>query len=107
MDIPTIIENLKVGQNSPAWLAEAKDWLAGHSSSLMDRQIELQKIYASYFILERTEVKSDRAVLMLWRTSISGQEELNLENEQRKIKVLREAISSHLRVHDNQARNLY
>lgn len=107
MDILAIEKELKLGQVAPQKLAEMKDYLASYSSSLMDRQLELQIHYSDYFKAIRPNVKSDKAVKMEWLTTNNGREELEIETIQRKIKLLREAISSHLRVADNQARNLY
>lgn len=107
MNLQDIQEVLKTGQNSPAWLASVKDWLAGESSTLMDEQLKLQTQYAGYFAAFRDTVKSDKAIHMRWRHTDEGKREMELETLQRKIKVLREAISSHLRVLSDQARNLY
>lgn len=107
MDIIAIEKELKLGQVAPHKLAEMKDWLAGYSSSLMDKQLELQLNYAQYFEVVRETVKSDKAVKMEWLRTNEGKQEAELETIQKKIKLLREAISSHLRVADNQARNLY
>jgi hypothetical protein len=107
MTIQEIEEILKIGQCPPTWLAEAKDWLASESSTLMDRQLELQIKFAEYFKEMREKFQSDNAVRMTWVTEPLGIEQISLETQQRKIKVLREAISSHLRVASDQARNLY
>lgn len=107
MNLEIVESNLKDGQVPPHKLAIMKDWLAGYSSSLMDRQLALQLNYATYFKLNREKVKSDKALKMEWLNTESGKEESELEVIQKKIKLLREAISSHLRVADNQARNLY
>ena len=107
MNLETIEKELKTGQASPHRLAEMKDWLAGESSSMMDRQLELTMLYAKYFNDIRGEYKSDKAVRMAWIGGEWGKEEMELETRQRKIKVLREAISSHIRVASDEARNLY
>lgn len=103
-----VIENaLRVGQVAPPTLASYKDWLAAESSTLMDKQLERQLSYASYYEAHREAYKSDKGLLQAWRRTAEGREELMLDTAQKKIKVLREAISSHLRVADNAARNLY
>ena len=107
MNIDEITQELKTGQVNPPRLAEMKDWLAGESSTIMDRQLELQQDYARFYSLKREGVKSDKAVKMLWQALPDGIEEMILETRQKKIKVLREAISSHLRVAEGVARNMY
>lgn len=107
MDIKTIEEDLKTGQVPPPKLAEYRDWLSGTSSSMMDRQLELQIKYAENYKRIRELVDSDKAALMFWQDSQEGKEEMCLDTMQKKIKVLLQAISSHLRVHENMARNIY
>lgn len=106
MNLETIESEMRTGQVPPQRLAEMKDWLAAESSSLMDRQLELQLRYADFYEVHKPET-TDKGVLQKWRRTAQGMEELTLETRQKKIKNLREAISSHLRVADNQARNLY
>lgn len=100
-----IQEALKVGQVTPGELAAMKDFLAGYSSSLMERQLQLQLQYASFFRLIREHKGSDKAVLMDWRNGDMGKEELTLEVTQKRIKTLMGAISSHLRVAHDEAYN--
>lgn len=107
MNIETIESELSTGQIPPQRLAEMKDWLSAQSSRLMDRQLELQMYYAYFYNSVRTDHKSDKSVLMAWRAKDEGKEEMKLEVTQKKIKTLREAVSSHLRVHSDQARNMY
>lgn len=107
MDIKIIEEELKTGQVSPPRLAEMRDWLAGSCSSMMDRQLELQVLYADYFNFFRSDNKSDKSTSLKWEVKAEGKEQLQLETTQKKIKVLLQAISSHLRVHENMARNIY
>jgi hypothetical protein len=89
------------------WLADAKDWLAGTSATLMDEQLQIQLAYSQYFLMHRNEYKSDNALRQSWYALPAGKRQLEIETEQRRIKVLREAISSHLRVASDAARNLY
>ena len=107
MTIKEIEEKLKEGQVNPQELAEMSDFLAGTSSSLMDRQLELQKQYADYFTTLRKNFQSDKAVLMDWQSSASGMEQLELETTQKKIKTLSQTIGRHLKVAHDQAYNRY
>lgn len=101
-----IEKELATGQIPPHRLAEFKDWLAAESSTLMDRQLELQLRYADFYEVHKPD-KTDKGVLQSWLRTAQGMEGLTLETRQKKIKVLREAISSHLRVASDQAHNLY
>jgi len=107
MTIKEIQEQLKVGQVSPPQLAEMKDYLASISSEFLDRQLELHKEYADYFSINRSSHKSDNGCKLAFNRTDSGKLQLELDNTQRKIKVLREAISSHIRVYSDAARNMY
>lgn len=107
MNLEIITKELSVGQVAPERLAQMKDYLAAFSASLMDRQLELQLEFAGWFQTNRERFKSDKAAQLEWETSDRGVEQLTLETRQKKIKVLREAISSHLRVASDQARNLF
>ncbi|HYF04602.1 MAG TPA: hypothetical protein VEA59_00355 [Patescibacteria group bacterium] len=107
MDIQQIEQELKTGQVSPPRLAEMKDYLAAESSTIMDRQLELHMLYAKWFQNHRGLHKSDKSAYLAWCADELGKEELILETRQKKIKVLREAISSHLRVASDAARNMY
>lgn len=105
MNIELIEERLKIGQVSPDELAKMKDWLAVESSSLMDRQDQLIDLYADYFHAQREFHKSDKACDNAWNIREEGREQRKLETYQKRIKVLREAISSHLRVAHDQTYN--
>lgn len=107
MNIKIIEEELKTGQVNPPRLAEMKDYLAVVSSEFMDRQLQLQLEYADWFSTNRDNYKSDKAARLGWQAIHQGREELTLETRQKRIKVLREAISSHLRVASDSARNMY
>ena len=106
MNLEIIETELRTGQVPPPRLAEMKDWLASESSTLMDRQLELQIAYANFYEICKPN-NTDKGVLQAWRRTGQGLEDLKLDTAQKKIKVLREAISSHLRVAESQARNLY
>jgi hypothetical protein len=105
MEIKTIAEELKIGQVEPGRLAEMSDWLAGTSSSLMDRQLELQVLYAEYFDVQREFHDSDKATDNAWKRNKAGLEQLQLETTQKKIKVLLQTIGRHLKVAHDQAYN--
>lgn len=107
MNIEQIQQDLKTGQLSPPQLAEYKDWLSAESASDMDRQLELQLLFTDFFTAKRAEYKSDKAVQMAWQATPEGREQLLLETKQKKMKVLIQTISSHLRVAHDQALNLY
>ena len=107
MTINDIEKELEIGQVNPHRLSEFRDWLSAQSSAMMDRQLELQLIYSQFFYDNRPKWKSDKALLMEWRITKAGSEELELEISQKKITILLRAIASHLSVLNNSARNLY
>lgn len=101
-----IIENeLKVGQVSPHRLVEMSDWLAAHSSSLMDRHEELIQANVAFFNLHRAEHKSDKAVERAWEATTMGMELRIAETTQKRITTLLRAISRHLKVLQMEAFN--
>ncbi len=107
MNLELIEQQLKLGQTPPPLLADYKDWLSAEASSLMDRQAELTILFSDWFFENRKDHKSDKACQIAWYTKDEGREQLLLETRQRKIKTLREAISSHLRIASDMARNLF
>jgi hypothetical protein len=107
MTIETIQKDLAGGQVPPPTLAEYRDFLAATQTALMDRLMELQFLYTKFFNSNRFVHKSDTAVKMAWRGTPEGEEEIKLETKFKQIKLLIGAISSHLRVAENVARNLY
>lgn len=107
MDISIIEQELKTGQVAPERLAQMSDYLAGTSSSLMDEELHIQNTYAEFFKIHRETVKSDKALLMLFRTTGIGKRQMEVETTQKKIKVLSQTIGRHLKVAHDQAYNRY
>lgn len=107
MTLEIIQEELKTGQVSPARLIEMSDWLAAHSSSLMDSHEELVQHQIAYFNEHRSEFKSDKATEASFSATSSGTELRIAETTQKRITMLLRAISRNLRVKELEARNLY
>lgn len=105
MNLETIEQELITGQVVPKRLVEFSDWLSATSSSLMDRQLELQLMYAEYFHAQREFHDSDKATDNAWKRNIAGNEQLKLETTQKKIKILLQTIGRHLRVNHAEAYN--
>lgn len=107
MNIDQIQKELKTGQVAPHTLAQYKDFLAASASEILDEQLSLQLGYSQYFMENRDKYKSDNALRQSWSLKEEGKRELTLHTMQKRIKSLVGAISSHLRLSSEEARNIY
>lgn len=107
MNLNTIQDLLKNPQATPRQLAEAKDWLAGEASYLLEKELGLNLQYAVFFNAERPNYQSDKQVQKLWETTPLGIDHLTVQNTQKRIKLLISAISSHLKVLNDESYNRY
>lgn len=107
MNLDTITEALVRGENAPRTLVEYKLYLSAHSSYLTGLLEQILTRKPRIWSEMRTHHTSDKQCDQEYRGTIDGLDEMKLNMELKRIKLLISAINSSLRVQENEARNMF
>ena len=92
---------------NPEVIAEKRITLSEEYSRLSDELASLEMLYSKFFIQERENYKSDKAVEMAYNGTESGLRAIGLRRREKAITKEMSALNSYLQVKNNQARNHY
>lgn len=105
MNLQSIEQLLQNPQATPRELSNAKDWLSAQGSYLLEQELNSTLQATQFFNDHRGNYQSDKACTSAWQGTEAGIHQLKIINQQKRIKLLISAISSHLRVLNNEAFN--
>lgn len=107
MDIKSIREALKTGQNNPHTLADYRAYLSAEYSFIQDRLAEIYTRRAPLWMEMREVTKSDRAADRMWEACADGIDEVALRHRAKGIEKLISACTSLINVARGEALNQY
>ena len=107
MNITQIQDLLKNPQATPKQLDDARRYMAAEASRLLEDSLRLSNLEVAHFVAHRGEYGSDTACTKAWDYTPEGRDQALNENTQKRITKLISSISNHLRVLENEARNIF